>query len=177
MDPASSVYFRKYGEPSRTAEFVSRGGSRIQIFKWTEDQTGEGVTMYATAGASETLGDGTQSCEFFVGLTPAVDEVAEALAEIALRGIGSTAVPSPGDTTTLSFPLWPGTRMQSMLFTDGSELIPSYTDATKRIDFIQLVPLFDSELDFKKKYGEKALWEKFESTKVPYWNSNRAPAL
>ncbi len=147
MSQASSVYVRKYGNPDRTAEYISRGGSRIQVFRWDADKTGEGVTVHATAGASDVLGDETRACEFFVGLSPPVDDIAEAIAEIALRGIGGTSIPSSGDTTTLPFPLWSGTLMQSVLFTDGSELIPSYTDSTKRLDFIQLVPLYDSELE------------------------------
>ncbi len=176
MNQASALYDRKYGSPDRTAEFTSRNGCRIYVFKWNADKTSEGVTVYATGGASDVLGDESRSCEFFIGLSPPVDDIADSLAELALHGIGSATVPSFGDTTTLSFPLWSGTPMQTFLYTDGSGLIPSYTDSTKRVDFIQLVPLFDSELEFKKKNGEKALWREFESRAVAYWDSDRAPA-
>lgn len=174
---AFRIYISKYGEPSRTAEFVSRAGPKILVYKWNEDQTDEGVTMYATDGASEVLGTGERSCEFFLGLTPAADDIVEALAEAAMEGNGSGQVPSSGDSITLAFDLWRGTKMRSFLFTDGSELIPSHLETSKRIDFIQLVPLFASELDFKSAHGESALWEKFKANTVPYWDSTRPPAF
>src|SRR5688572_23686610 len=109
MDSILRIYASMYGEPSRTAEFVSRAGPTVRVFKWDEKGTSENVTMYATAGASEISGTNEASCEFFIGLTPAVDEIAEALAEVALRGNGSGQVPSSGDSITLAFDLWPGT--------------------------------------------------------------------
>jgi len=133
--------------------------------------------MYATVGASDVLGNRERACEFFLGLTPAVDDIAEALAEVAIKGNGTGQIPAPGDSITLTFALWRGTEMRSFLFTDGSELIPSYLDTAKRIDFVQLVPLYASELDFKMAYGEEALWEKFKADTVPYWDSARSPAI
>jgi hypothetical protein len=122
---------------------------------------------------STILGDSLQSCEFFVGLSGNVDELAGSLAEVGLHGNGTSRVPVSGDSVTLSYPLWPGTAMRSFMFTDGAGLLPSYADSQHRIDFIQLVPLFDEELEFKKRKGEAALWRAFEAAGVPYWDPRR----
>lgn len=172
----SSLYERRYGEPDRTAEYKASDGRRVLVYKWRESRTGEGVAMYRTAGSATILRNGNHGCEFFLGLTPEVDDVVEALAEVATTGAGRTSPPLSGDTVTLSFPLWKGTSMRSLLFTDGTELTPRYSDSTHQIDFIQLVPLFESELRYKKSNGEAALWRKFEEQQVPYWSSVRNAA-
>lgn len=163
-----------YGEPVREAEYKSPEGALLQVFKWDESQTDEGVTMYATLGANRNLGDSTESCEFFIGMTPEADSITDALAEIALHGNGTTDIPNSGDTTTLAYELWLSTKAKTFLFTDGDEIIsPIKNDSGKQIWFIQLVPLFENELTYKKAHGEEALWEKFEEFEVPYWDSSR----
>jgi hypothetical protein len=174
---AAKVYERKYGVPSRSAKFVAPTGEVVEVLKWTEQKTGEGVTIYATLGSSFVLGDSDRTCEFFIGLTPDADDVVAALAEVALDGNGTKNIPGVGDSITLAYPLWKGTEMRSFLFTDGHELIPSLTETVQRIDFIKLVPLFSSELEFKRQFGDKALWEKFESMAIPYWDPHRSAAL
>ena len=177
MSTISSYYIRKYGNPEREAEFVSPEGKKIEIFKWNEEQTGEGVTMYATIGASENIGNDQLVCEFFIGMTPAADHIVQALAEVALHGNGSDEVPSSGDTITLAYDLWEGTKARSFMFTDGEEILPPMSDGSKIIEFVQLVPLFDAELLYKKEHGEEALWDRFETKEVPYWNSDRDSAF
>jgi hypothetical protein len=130
----ADYYESIYGKPKRTANYKS-GDIDIYIYKW--DQTGEGVTIYATNGASGILGNDQTSCEFFIGIIPDADEIAEALAEVAITGNGTLDIPSKGDTLTLPFPLWDGTRMQTFLFTDGEELLASANIEGKKISFIQ----------------------------------------
>lgn len=171
-------YRSLYGEPTRKAEFKSPEGAVVQVFKWDESQTDEGVTMYATLGANRNLGDASESCEFFIGMTPSADSIAEALAEIALHGNGTTDIPNSGDTTTLAYELWSGTQAKTFMFTDGDEIIsPIKDESGKQVWFIQLLPLFERELAYKKENGEEALWEKFEEVEVPYWNSSRKSAF
>lgn len=61
MNSIFKNYLELYGEPTRKAKYKSPDGKVIQIFKWDEDQTDEGVVMYATMGASITLGDKEES--------------------------------------------------------------------------------------------------------------------
>lgn len=177
MSAIEEYYQIRFGDPERRAEFVTHDDLLVKIFKWNETQTGEDVAIYATSGASEILGDSNLSCEFFIGIIPQVDNIAQALAEVALHGNGTKSVPNDGDSISLTYPLWTGTDASNFLFTDGEEIIKSIKIGSKKVLFIELVPLFDSELDFKKRNGSAALWEKFKAMEVPYWNSNRNRAF
>lgn len=177
MTTISNYYISKYGNPEREAEFVSPEGKKILIYKWNEDQTGEGVAMYATIGASHSLGCEQHTCEFFIGMTPSADNVVQALAEVALHGNGSDKIPDSGDTLTLVYDLWEGTKAKSFMFTDGEEILPPLSENGKHVEFIQLIPLFDSELQYKKEHGEEFLWDRFEEKEVPYWDSSRESAF
>lgn len=178
MNDILDYYHSMYGIPAREAKFVASDGRVVYIYKWDELQTGEDVAIYATLGANKILGDTKQYCEFFIGIKPEVDSIADALAEIAIYGNGTNQVPSNGDTTTLAYNLWQGTLAKTFMFSNGSELIPSIElDSGKLVTFIQLVPLFDKELMYKKEYGEDGLWEKFEEMGVPYWESTRENSL
>ncbi len=173
MNALANYYVDKYGLPERRAKFVSPDGKAVEIFKWNSEQSHEGVTMYATLGACKTLGSDDRACEFFIGIMPAADDIAQALAEVALHGNGSGEIPSSGDTVTLAYPLWSGTDARSFLFTAGEEIIPPIKARNKTVEFLQLVPLFDSELQYKKDHGEGALWRIFEENEVPFWDSRR----
>lgn len=169
-------YIKKYGTPSREAQFSTKQRS-IKVFKWDEAKTGEGVTIYATEGASNIHGDKSNGCEFFLGIKPEVDSVIDAIAESALDGNGTSSIPNTGDSITLSYPLWEGTEAHSFMFTNGDEIIAPIENNLKRITFIQLVPVFESELEHKKKFGETSFWKRFEELQVAYWSSERNRAF
>jgi len=171
-------YLNRFGRPSREAEFEPKKGPIIEVWKWSENQTREGVCIYATIGAYAALSKNTKSCEFFIGLTPAADGIASALADVALNGVENKKKPSFGDTVTLKQTLWPETSIKTFLFTSGgSEIIEPLVGSTFEVDYIQLVPLYPAELDYKKKYGEDALWERFEQLQTPYWLSSRTSSF
>ncbi|WP_299968753.1 suppressor of fused domain protein [uncultured Roseobacter sp.] len=150
----------------------------FSILTFTPQQTDEGVFLFATVGASQVMGDRDRSCEFFFGLTTSPKGLPDSLAEIALDGNGTGQVPDSGDTTTLAFELWEGTSARSYLFTDGGdEIVPHLKRDGALVEFIQLVPLFADELEYKKKHGEPALWEHFEENEVPYWDAQRVSAF
>lgn len=173
----TEYYHKKFGIPSREAEFIENTGKKIEIYKWDENLTDEEVVIYATGGASTILGTSETSCEFFIGLTPQVDDIAQALAEVALHGSGNSDIPKPGDTTTLTYPLWRGTNASAFLFTEGDEIIWPTRIGNKNIVFLQLVPIFPAEIEYKKVNGVEALWSAFESLQVPYWDSRREQAF
>ena len=172
-------YIQRFGKPTREAEFVARTGECIEVWKWSEAASREGVCIYATIGASTELDAGARRCEFFFGVSPEVDGVVESLAEIALHGTGTKFAPHFGDTVTLTWGLWPGTSMSTFLVTaGGDEIIGSLkTVDNLNVEFLQLVPLFADECAFKKANGEDKLWKHFEENQVPYWDSKRTSSI
>lgn len=168
------TYYRGlYGEPDREARFVTKSGQTVFVYKWDAALNPEGVAIYATDGARLMQRTENRGYEFFIGLTPEADGVAEAIAEAALHGNGTSFPPTSGDTITLSYTLWPSTAASTFLFEDGSEIIPPLTDEVSAVHFMQLVPLFPAELDFKKNFGVEALWDLFCREQIEFWNSQR----
>lgn len=171
-------YLERFGPPTREARYCPPSRRVIEIWKWVREATTEGVCIYATVGAAGTMRSGVRRCEFFLGLSPEVDSVAESLAEVAIHGTGTGRVPSSGDTITLSQPLWNGAEMRSLLVTDGGEQIISPIEVGGiSVEFLQLVPLFANEVEFKSTNGEKALWNLFQSRSTPYWDSARRSSV
>lgn len=170
-------YASLYGEPIERRIYKTQTHS-FEVLAWSPQQTGEDVFIFATVGAYASMGTTTEMCEFFFGLTSAPNGLADSLAEVALDGNGTGKIPSSGDTITLAFELWENTQAQSYMFTDGGdEIIPQLKRNGAIVDFIQLVPMFAKEIDYKKKHGEAALWETFEDRQVAYWDAGRPSAF
>lgn len=178
MSEIYDYYCSLFGTPARQAEYKTAEGHAVSVLKWDEDQTDEGVVMYATIGGSRNLRSASEGCEFFIGLKPTVDDIASSLAEVALHGSGTSSIPGCGSTITLCQELWSGTTAKTFMFSDGCEIIrPMNSTNGTRVRFLQLVPLFKDELAYKTAHGEEALWRKFELLGTPYWDSKRSNAL
>jgi Suppressor of fused protein (SUFU) len=169
-------YESRYGEPDRIARFTTRQGRVLHIYKWRAEGNPEGVALYATDGARFIQQSGNSACEFFIGLLPEVDEIVTAVAEVAAAGNGSQSPPDIGDTVSLPFPLGVQGSIQTFLFSNGEVILPRLDKGNESIVFVKLVPLFPSELEFKKKFGEEALWDEFRARVVPFWSLCRERA-
>lgn len=181
VEAVRDLYRAHWGEPSRRARFEI-GESAIEIFKWAANANPEGVALYATLGASahSMVGrDPNHRVEFFLGLVPERDEVASALAALGLYPAREGVALDHGHTVPADGPLWPGTQMRSFLVLRPLKdfLPPLELSDGLHVDFLQAVPLFDSERAFKSEHGAEALLNRWEQDGVPFWNPERAPAL
>ena len=94
-------YLELFGKPTRTANFRRDSGFSVDVFKWDADATSEGVALYATVGASKHEIEGMPAdhrVEFFVGLNPARDDIASALAAVALYAVEEKVTIGHGHT-------------------------------------------------------------------------------
>jgi hypothetical protein len=83
-DAVEDLYRAHWGEPTRLARFDD-GKFVLEVLKWGEAATTEGVPLYATVGASTNPADyhsAGHRVEFILGLAPAQDEVATPLARL-----------------------------------------------------------------------------------------------
>jgi len=172
------LYLARWGAPARRAEFV-RGELVVEILKWDQATTGEGVSVYATLGASTKATDPAEShlVEFFLGLSPARDEVASALAGLALYGAQNRTTLDHGHTVPSEQPLWPGTTMHIFLV---ARPLPDFLEPLLfpdrlHVEFLQAIPIFDSERAYKAEHGVDSLLARWETAQVPFWNPDRAP--
>ncbi len=175
------LYRARWGEPTRRARFEVEEFD-IEIYKWAVDANPEGVALYATIGASARpmVGrDPNHRVEFSLGLVPERDDVASALAALGLYSAREGVALDHGHTVPAEGPLWPGTQMRTfMVLRPLSAFLPplELVDGL-HVDFLQVVPLFDSERAFKSEHGAEALLDRWEKAGVPVWNPERTPTF
>jgi Suppressor of fused protein (SUFU) len=171
-------YVGRWAEPSRCAEF-RRDSRTVEVYKWDPQQTDEGLVLYATLGGSERpVGplSPEHRVELFTRLLPEEDNIARYLSMLLLSSAPENPHLLDGHTINYQEPIWEGTEVSGFLILEPRvELIPQLQIGGFHIDFLQVIPLFPSELIFKAKYGVEellALWEKDE---VPFWSMRRNP--
>ena len=173
-------YEKQFGPPTRTADFVRRG-DHYEVLKWAEDSTTEGVTLYATIGASRFPMDPSEPhhrFEVFTGFKPSNDDIAGSLALLAAVSRFEGKTIGHGHTVTFPEPLWPNTEMHTyLLLLQVSEVVPALRlDGGFHVEFLQAIPIYVSELAFKSAHGAEALLKSWESAQVPFWDPDRSPS-
>lgn len=178
-------YASYWGSPSRRASFSGPGDQTVEILKWDANVNPEGVALYATIGASfGSADDDTPShrVEFIVGLLPEDDEVAKSLALLAMYPSTEKGSVDHGHTVTFAEPVLPGTDMRTFLILrqrrELHEILPALPLRSGiHVEFLKAIPIFPSELEFKKAHGLDGLLDRWEDAKVPFWNPKRSPSL
>jgi len=115
--------------------------------------------------------------ELFCGLLPEQDDVARPLAMLATYPAREETGLNHGDTVRLADPLWESTGMSAFLVVRPlSGFLPALELAGGvHVDFMQAIPLFESELTFKAVHGAEAMIRRWEALRVPLWDPRRAP--
>ena len=170
-------YETQFGVPSRRARF-DVDNHRMEICKWSAESSGEGVAIYATLGASGRPPHAlptTHRHEYFIGLNPERDDVARALAVLGIHEARQREELDHGHALTLDWPLWEGAQFRTFLvMRQRGEIIPtlSLPDGL-HVEFLQAIPVFDSELDFKRIHGVDALVRHWADGQVAFWDPMR----
>jgi len=171
---------KKWGMPVKRQWFHNDVGMTVDVFKWTPEATGEGVTTYVTVGASARPMNGWDSkhrAEFFVGLKPEQDGVMQRLAMLAAYPAMTGKAVDHGHTVTLDDPLWPGSEMRTFLILRQlDDVLPALLlSGGLHIEFLQVVPIHDSELQFKNVHGVTALFQRWRDVELAFWDPWRDP--
>jgi hypothetical protein len=180
-DAVRDLYRAHWGEPSRQARFEV-GELGIEILKWDSDGSPEGVNVYATVGASCRPLAGREPghrIEFFVGLLPERDDIASALAALGLYAAREDVALDHGHTVPADGPLWSGSPMDAFLVMRPTrDFLPALElpDGV-HVEFLQAIPIFESDRAFKVEHGADALMRRWEDIGVPFWNPDRSDAL
>lgn len=180
MDVVETVresYLARWGKPSREAWFQT-DVDQIEVYKWDASANGEGVDMYATLGASAEDMPGTEPghrVEYFVGLQPGKDEIASPLAALGLYAHRENVTIDHGHTVPSDDPLWPGTEMNIFLvLRQLGEILPALKQPNgAHVEFLQTIPIYQSERRFKAAHGAEALLQRWEAIGVPFWDPDR----
>lgn len=181
VDDVRDLYRARWGEPSRRASFEV-DGFEAEVLKWNADANPEGVALYATVGASARPMPGRDPLhrvEFFVGFVPEQDAVASPLAALALYSAREGVDVDHGHTVPVGGPLWSGSGMRWFLVLRpvGDIIPPLELPDGLHVDFLQAVPIFETELIYKSTHGAEALLRRWEASMTPFWDPRRDPAL
>ncbi len=172
------LYTARWGEPSRKAQFRV-AGLEIEVYKWDAEATGEGVALYATIGSSAypVGGDPKHRAEYFLGLQPQKDAVASPLAALALYSVREGIALGHGDTVRADGPMWPGTGMRHFLVLRplGDIIAPLELPDGVHVEFMQAIPIFDSERSYNARHGAKELLDHWQESGVAFWDPRRLP--
>ncbi len=179
-DAVRDHYVARWNKPSSTFWFDYPEGYRIWVYKWNPNPTPETLTFYATLGASRHPMEGGRNpshrIEVFIGLSSDHDDIAGHLASLAdYPARNRTSLDHthmvPGDE-----PLWKGTQMCDVLLIAADEVIsPLVLPDKVHVHFLEAVPLYRSELDFKRGHS----WEEFYKRMGSFdsWDADRAPRI
>lgn len=145
--------------------------------KWNADANREGVDLYATVGASAWPMAGrpaSHRAEFFCALLPARDDVASPLAALGLYAAREAVGVDHGHTVPADEPLWPGSAMNAFLVVrPRSGFLPALELPDLHIEFLQAIPIFESERAFKIERGAEALLDHWERVGLRFWDPLR----
>ncbi|MEW2145889.1 suppressor of fused domain protein [Micromonospora vinacea] len=148
----------------------------MEVYKWPEEATGEGVTIYATNGASlaRPASSGGRRVEFFVGFSPEFDDIAPSMSLLGSYPQSGGDV-SPGQTVTLGGPLWSGAAVSTFLIVPQIEdlLTPLVLPDSTHVHFCQVLPISESELELKRLKGAVWLLGELNDRGIPTWRSGR----
>ena len=182
VDAVRDSYRARWGKPARTTRF---GGDKvvkiaIEVLKWDSKSNPEGMTLYATVGASASPMAGRppgERIELFVGLQPERDKIAGALAALALYPAREGVTLEHGHTVPSDGPLWPGSAMSSFLVVRARPgfLPPLELPDGLSVEFLQVIPIYESERAYKKAQGVDALIDCWTEARTPFWDPDRPP--
>lgn len=178
LDDVKGHYRAQWGDPARTANFrISQ--QTVEVFKWDADKNPEQVNIYATVGASAQVASGygnDHRLEFFVGLKPAQDDIAQPLAMLVVETVVNQTELGDGHSVTFLEPLWRGTDMRGFLILrPRAQMIPTLASRGLHVDFLQAIPVYQSEVAFKAKHGVEELLQRWAAAQVAFWDPTRAP--
>ena len=178
-DAVLSHYIDLLGKPS-DCETYTACNIDVSVYLWRIGANPFGVNLYATVGASKYPVTGHSKehrNEFFLGIDSELDSMFHALALVGTHSYRNRTQLGHGHTVTFEQPLWEGSEMRTLLIARADdEIIPTLVVNTHvHIEFLQVIPIFRSELDFKVKHGVNELFDRWEEERVPFWRADRSP--
>ena len=115
--------------------------------------------------------------EYFIGLEPSRDAVVQELAGLALFARQENVTVDHGHSVPADGPLWPGSPMSTFLVLRPMVAIvpPLHLSGGVHVEFLQAIPIYESERRFKNQHSAEALLERWENAQVRFWDPRRAP--
>ncbi len=175
-DRVRAAYAARLGEPDAEMQF-EQGGLRVSVLKYAPSPATGEVVLYLTAGISDLLQPeyaSTHRLEFYLGLLPEADQVAQSLAWLGLMPQFTGKPLAHGHTWRYGEPVIPGQDFRGFLVLESGEpIIPPILLDDVHVQALMVAPLFTDELDYFREHGTDALWDRMEEADVQMWDPHR----
>lgn len=171
----ASHYEEHLGTPTRRQTF-RRYAATVEVWTWDPIQSGEGVWLHVSLGASADVdADKPHGHEFFIGVAQDLEGVDRRLASLAGYRYDTGIELGPGQSVASDHSLWSDTEMSALLVMRPQEpIIPDLVlDDGRHTVFLQAIPLHRSELAYKMRRGADELIDEFDRLQVPFWDATR----
>lgn len=177
LDEVRDHYLAAFGPPTGS-DAIRRDGVDIEICRWPAPPGYPG-TLVATLGGAAVISPPpfeSHRLEFYALLSPSLPLIGHVLADLATYPLSERA--GLGDSHTVDFqrPLSDLNGMHHvLLIRPNDDFLPSLTSTVSdvHVEFLEVIPVFESEVVFKKKHGVGVLFETWEGRDVPFWNPGR----
>jgi hypothetical protein len=178
-----SHYEATFGPSSGEKSFDS-DGAEITVVRLPAPGADLSHHLYATVGGSRYPLPGAPDghrLEFYAELVPDVSNIGRVLAVLAMYPIREGLALGDSHTVDIQRPVSALSLMhQVLLFRPSNEFLSPLVSKVSgiHVDFLQVVPVYESEVSFKQRHGLRALFKLWESAKVEFWNPGRPlPAI
>jgi hypothetical protein len=149
----------------------------ITTYKWT-DKCDWGVYVTTTATNCGFINVSKRRVEFYLGINKDIYETSDLLTGLTAELLDVETLPAAGETFDNIAPLWSSTAMTALLLAQvGSIQFPSIIVDGVCVSFLKVIPIYRSELVYKKAFGHHDLLEKMRTSETEYWNINRKPCV
>ena len=169
----------RWGKPAAMSQFKV-GKVSLEVWQWNARSNPENVVLYVTVGASSWPLTGREPnvrMEFFTALQSARDEVVNSLAALAAHAVRDGVTLDHGDAIPCGEPLWRGSAMTSFLVARARPgfLPPLETPDGIAVQFLQAIPIYESERAYAREQGADALLECWTEAHTRYLDPDRSP--
>lgn len=171
-------YVSTFGPPT-DSDTIQREGVDVEICRWPAPPGYPGTLVATLGGAAVPSPHPLEShrCEFYALLSPGLPLIGHILADLATYPVSEGA--RLGDSHTVDFqrPLSDLNDMhQVLLIRPNDDFLPAFASKVSdmHVEFLEVIPVFRSEVVFKQQHGVGALFETWEARKVAFWNPGRA---
>jgi hypothetical protein len=175
-DRVRAAYAARLGEPDAEMQF-EQGGLQVSVLKYAPSPATGEVALYLTAGVSDLQQpeyDPGHRLEFYLGLLPEADQVAQSLAWLALMPQFTGEPLAHGHTWRYGEPVIPGYDFRGFVVLEsGAPIVPPMLLDDVHVQVLMVAPLFTAELDYFRDHGTDALWDRMEEAAVPMWDPRR----
>jgi hypothetical protein len=182
LEAIRAHYLSAFGESTGERTFESDGRG-VDVLRYKAPDAGPGDHVYATLGGAQYPLPGASAAhrlEFYAQLIPDVPNIGRVLATLAMYPERELVALSDSHSVDIQRPVSQFSEMhQVLLFRPSVEFLAplELRGGEFHIEFLEVVPVYESEVQYKREHGMGALFDMWEGKRVEFWNPGRPDSV